>query len=162
MYGKTLDESINGRRKRPKYQVQSFANGLRDTFNNELPDAAVSLMRELGQVPPNTTGISPVYSGRPARPGDVIVKVAQFIIGDKIRVSASLCYYCQPIANQLHPGQSYDGASVMSGWLNGVQKLIRHKCPMAVFTNCLSHRLNLAMEASIQSVDCSILLLDDK
>eukprot|EP00116_Pleurobrachia_bachei_P002834 sb/3463096/ len=60
-------------------------------------------------------------------------------------------------------GQSYDGASLMSGWLAGVQKLVRDKCPMAVFTHCLSHRLNLAMEASIQSLACNrvLVILDE-
>ena len=56
-------------------------------------------------------------------------------------------------------GQSYDGASLMSGWLAGVQKRVRDRCPMAVFTHCLSHRLNLAMESSIQSVACNTVLV---
>ena len=38
-------------------------------------------------------------------------------------------------------GQSYDGASTMSGQHNGVQKHIEDQCPIALYTHCVSHRL---------------------
>ena len=50
--------------------------------------------------------------------------------------------------------QAYDGASVMSGRLNGVQKLIRDKshnpCP---YVHCNAHRLNLVLVDISKTVD---------
>lgn len=42
-------------------------------------------------------------------------------------------------------GQSYDGAAVMSGKRAGVQSKIREKYPIAIYTHCMAHRLNLAI-----------------
>ena len=52
-------------------------------------------------------------------------------------------------------GQSYDGASTMSGNLNGVQKRIRDRFPYAYYTHCVAHRMALCAKQSankIQSV----------
>jgi hypothetical protein len=50
--------------------------------------------------------------------------------------------------------QSYDGASVMFGHLNGVQKLIRNlsknPCP---YVHCHAHRLNLVLVVLAKNVD---------
>lgn len=42
--------------------------------------------------------------------------------------------------------QSYDGAAVMSGSINGVQKKIRDKYPYANFVHCYAHQANLILE----------------
>lgn len=42
-------------------------------------------------------------------------------------------------------GQGYDGAAVMSGSFRGVQALIRGVYPLAVYTHCSSHSLNLCL-----------------
>ena len=42
-------------------------------------------------------------------------------------------------------GQSYDGASVMSGVNNGVQKIIRDTHEYAVYVHCLAHRVDLVL-----------------
>jgi len=42
--------------------------------------------------------------------------------------------------------QSYDGASVMSGRINGVQAIIRRQYPYAYFLHCYAHQLNLVVE----------------
>ncbi|KAL1417835.1 hypothetical protein MTO96_006092 [Rhipicephalus appendiculatus] len=42
-------------------------------------------------------------------------------------------------------GQGYDGAAAMSGAFNGVQALIRNDFPMALYTHCWSHSLNLCL-----------------
>lgn len=41
--------------------------------------------------------------------------------------------------------QSYDGASVMSGWLGGVQRKIKMKYSFAIYTHCMAHRENLVV-----------------
>ena len=41
--------------------------------------------------------------------------------------------------------QCYDGASVMSGCNNGVQTIVREKCPHATYIHCSAHRLNLVL-----------------
>lgn len=41
--------------------------------------------------------------------------------------------------------QSYDGARVMSGNLNGVQAKVLKQYPAAKYTHCMAHRLNLVV-----------------
>lgn len=43
-------------------------------------------------------------------------------------------------------GQCYDGASVMSGNSNGVQKIVRYMYPYAYYVHCYAHQLNLILE----------------
>jgi hypothetical protein len=56
-------------------------------------------------------------------------------------------------------GQTYDGASCMSGKYNGTQALIAKQQPLALFVHCLMHAGNLvareAMEASNTIVDAA-------
>lgn len=49
-------------------------------------------------------------------------------------------------------GQCYDGASVMSGHLNGLQMKFKEKAPQAVFVHCLAHRLNLVLQQSFKKI----------
>jgi hypothetical protein len=54
-------------------------------------------------------------------------------------------------------GQTYDGASVMAGELNGLQSKIRSIAPQAQFTHCYAHRLNLILQdASGKIKECRI------
>lgn len=46
-------------------------------------------------------------------------------------------------------GQCYNGASAMSGCRSGVAKLISDIEPMAIFTHCYGHALNLAASDTI-------------
>lgn len=41
--------------------------------------------------------------------------------------------------------QSYDGASVMSGRVGGIQAKIKDLCPQATYCHCYAHRLNLVL-----------------
>ena len=53
--------------------------------------------------------------------------------------------------------QTYDGASVMSSELNGVQAKIKEKVPEAMFTHCYAHKLNLVLVHSAKSItECKI------
>ena len=42
-------------------------------------------------------------------------------------------------------GQGYDGASAMSGHMNGAQAYINNAYPQALYTHCASHVLNLSL-----------------
>ena len=44
-------------------------------------------------------------------------------------------------------GQGYDGASNMSSDCIGLQALVREKAPLAVYTHCAGHCLNLILVA---------------
>ena len=48
--------------------------------------------------------------------------------------------------------QTYDGASVMSGHINGVQALVRQEYPFAHFVHCAAHRLNHVLCQSASSI----------
>ena len=70
----------------------------------------------------------------------------------------SLCTY---ISNQLQNvgldikscvGQSYDGASVMSGHLSGVQMRVKELSNWAIYVHCHAHRLNLVVVQCCKSV----------
>ena len=45
-------------------------------------------------------------------------------------------------------GQAYDGAAVMSSHITGVQAKIKEILPLAVYTHCFAHSLNLSIAAS--------------
>ena len=48
--------------------------------------------------------------------------------------------------------QGYDGASVMSGRCNGVQKRVREFAPCAAYIHCYAHVLNLVLVDSVKSI----------
>jgi hypothetical protein len=53
--------------------------------------------------------------------------------------------------------QGYDGAATFSGHLNGVQSLVKKRCPSALFIHCYAHRLNLVLSQSVNHVsECKI------
>lgn len=53
--------------------------------------------------------------------------------------------------------QTYDGAAVMSGALNGTQKLVRDAFPLAIFIHCFAHNLNLVLSKSVSFIkECKI------
>ena len=58
------------------------------------------------------------------------------------------------ITNHLDPskmrGQAYDGASNMSGKTSGTAARVSSVYPLAQYTHCASHSLNLAVVGSIQ------------
>ena len=59
-------------------------------------------------------------------------------------------------------GQSYDGASVMSSEMAGVQAKIKVVSPRALFTHCYSHCLNLAIAScSVQEVRNLISIINE-
>lgn len=49
-------------------------------------------------------------------------------------------------------GQCYDGASVMSGKVNGVQARIKNLAPHATYVHCHAHRLNLALVDTLDDI----------
>lgn len=54
-------------------------------------------------------------------------------------------------------GQTYDGAAVMSGELNGLQAKIKTIAPQALFTHCHAHRMNLVLQDTCKNIkDCRI------
>ena len=54
-------------------------------------------------------------------------------------------------------GQTYDGASVMSGHINGLQKKVIDEFPLAIFTHCYAHVLNLVLQQSLSTIkECRI------
>jgi hypothetical protein len=54
-------------------------------------------------------------------------------------------------------GQTYDGAAVMAGELNGLQAKIKTIAPQALFTHCHAHRMNLVLQDTCKSIkECRI------
>lgn len=60
--------------------------------------------------------------------------------------------------------QTYDGANVMRGHLNGVQALLKKEVPQTLHTHCANHRINLVLvdvTKNIEEVDLFFNLLQD-
>ncbi|KAL4101261.1 hypothetical protein QTP88_021281 [Uroleucon formosanum] len=64
------------------------------------------------------------------------IVAAIFRCFEKLRINMNTLYIV---------AQSYDGASVMSGCLGGVQAKIKEHYPCAIYTHCMAHRLNLVV-----------------
>ena len=56
---------------------------------------------------------------------------------------------------------NFDGASVMSGHLSGVQKRLKDLQPGLVYTHCVAHRFELAVLDSIKSDDAYLTKFDE-
>ncbi|XP_060768562.1 zinc finger MYM-type protein 1 [Neoarius graeffei] len=53
--------------------------------------------------------------------------------------------------------QTYDGASIMSSELNGVQAKIKERVPEAMFTHCYAHKLNLVLQHATKRIaECRV------
>ena len=53
--------------------------------------------------------------------------------------------------------QTYDGAAVMTGELNGVQAKVKDSAPNAIFIHCLAHKHNLvSIQAALHIPKCNI------
>ena len=70
--------------------------------------------------------------------------------GVSIAEAIKQCLEEHGIDISLARGQAYDGASAMSFKRIGVQSIIRQKAPLALYTHCKSHVLNLSIAASCQ------------
>jgi hypothetical protein len=61
-------------------------------------------------------------------------------------IVAAINAYGLDVCNMV--GQGYDGASSMSGCLNGVQTKVREIAPLAAYVHCSSHVLNLVLNTA--------------
>ena len=90
--------------------------------------------------------------------GDIVERLLRFVDVSADRTAASISRVVKSIL-ELHSDiinnklimQTYDGASVKSGHLNGVQALIRQEYPFAYFVHCAAHRLNLVLCQAVSS-----------
>lgn len=57
-------------------------------------------------------------------------------------------------------GQVYDGAAVMSGIYNGVQKIIKDIVPNAFYVHCCSHNLNLVILDAVKTSQKAFKIFD--
>lgn len=68
-------------------------------------------------------------------------------IGSAIRDTIIKQIECYKLSLKNLCGQGYDGGSNMSGRKNDVQALILEDQPLAVYTHCFNHQLNLCISA---------------
>lgn len=68
-------------------------------------------------------------------------------------LSEVICDVLEPFqARQKLICQTYDGAAVMRGRVNGVQALVQHTYPNAMFIHCYAHQLNLVLRQACCSI----------
>lgn len=59
--------------------------------------------------------------------------------------------------------QTYEGASIMSGHLNGLQMKVQQEYHMALFTHCYAHVLNLVLSQEMAEIsECDIFFFNFK
>ena len=90
---------------------------------------------------------------------DIVERFLKFVDVSTDRTAATLTGVIKGILNQ-HTGitdnklimQTYDGASVMSGHIGGVQILMRQQYPFAYFVHFAARRLNLVLSQAASSI----------
>lgn len=70
--------------------------------------------------------------------------------GSAIRDTIIKQVECYKLSLKNLRGQGYDGGSNMSGRKNGVQALILEDQPLAVYTHCFNHQLNLCISKACE------------
>ena len=93
------------------------------------------------------------------RNGEVVERFLKFFNVSSDRSASALTAvvkqilgkYGEPLKGKLIM-QTYDGASVMSGHISGIQQLLRQDYPFAYFFHCAAHRLNLVLCQSASSI----------
>ncbi|CAH1110586.1 unnamed protein product [Psylliodes chrysocephalus] len=94
--------------------------------------------------------------------GDVCERFLKFVNVSDERSAGPLSEILFSVLNEFKCGnkliaQTYDGAAVMSGQHNGLQKLVRDKYQDAIFVHCYAHRLNLVLQQSVEHIrECKI------
>lgn len=60
-------------------------------------------------------------------------------------------------------GQTYDGAAAMSSERVGVQARIKEVCPLAIYTHCRSHVLNLSIASAckVSQIRCVVDVINE-
>jgi hypothetical protein len=58
-------------------------------------------------------------------------------------------------------GQGYDGGTIMSGTFRGIQARIMNMLPLAIYTHCANHRLNLALSkaSTVPSIHSTVRII---
>ena len=86
------------------------------------------------------------------RGGEVVERFLKFRNVSTDRTARAICNVVKGVLSRYGESvkaklimQTYDGAAVMSGHLNGVQTLMRQDYPFAFFFHCAAHRLNLVL-----------------
>lgn len=91
------------------------------------------------------------------RGSEVIDRFIKYIDVSSDRTAVTLCAHIINVLEEFHclnklVAQTYDGAPVLSSEINGVQSLLRQKCPLASYVWCSAHVLNLILSKAFERV----------
>jgi hypothetical protein len=92
--------------------------------------------------------------------GEVLERFIEFTDVSSDRAAPALASYVFSLLDTYDcttklVAQTYDGASVMSGHLSGLQARVKERCPEALFVHCVAHRLNLVLSQALQNYNIS-------
>eukprot|EP00795_Rhopilema_esculentum_P008629 gene8629-14641_t len=86
------------------------------------------------------------------RKGEIVERLLKFVNVSQDRSAPAITAIVKNILSKYGESlkekmvmQTYDGATVMSGHIGGVQTLLRQDYPFAYFFHCAAHRLNLVL-----------------
>ena len=90
---------------------------------------------------------------------DIVERFLKFVDVSTDRTATTLTRVFQGILDQYDSitnnkliMQTYDGASVMSGHIGGVQIVMRQQYPFAYFVHCAARRLDLVLSQAVSSI----------
>ncbi|XP_063918636.1 zinc finger MYM-type protein 1-like [Zophobas morio] len=127
----------------------SVFSGLSKTIQNDLID---SINKIISQIISAEIKQSPCFSWQVDETTDIqclsqLSVIFRYVTNGKIVERFMGFFNDFDLANKLI-GQTYDGASVMSGELNGLQSKIKNVASQALFIHCYAHRMNLILQDS--------------
>lgn len=141
--------------------IESISAVTLDTIREEVKDASyVALMLDETTDVAKLSQLSTVI--RYVKEGEIQERFLGFTDVSSDRSAVALSEHVFKILSDFQcenklVSQGYDGAATFSGHINGVQALVKKKCPNAFFVHCYAHRLNLVLSQSVQFIkECKI------
>lgn len=141
--------------------IQALSDVILDYIKNEVRAATfASIMLDESSDVHCRSQLSTVL--RYVKDGVPYERFVGFVDVSSDRTSDGLFTHVTAVVEEYHigerlVGQTYDGASVMSGHLNGLQTKVLEAYPKALFTHCYAHVLNLVLQQSLSNIkQCKI------
>ena len=141
--------------------IMSVGNVINDAIFNEIQEASfVAIMLDETSDIQNTSQLSTIL--RYVHKGKICEHFLGFTDVSADRSSNGLFNHIEKVVEKYNlskklVAQTYDGAAVMSGHLNGLQQKVLSKYPLALHIHCYAHCLNLVLSQSMGCItDCNI------
>lgn len=137
--------------------IQCLSSVLRDSIKHEINNASfVSLIMDETVDVANKSQLSIVFRYIDKK-GEVQERFLGFLNVSSDKTALNLFEIVKSVLHEFScygklVAQSYDGAAVMAGHINGLQTRVRSICKEALFVHCYAHKLNLVLSQSVSHI----------